>query len=609
MRDIFARIAFFCAILFCWTPAVSAQGIDSEIEQMVFSGATQSQIEDYLLLAEDRERNRLDLNAASGLELEQSGLFTPFQRASLLEYRKEYGRILSFEELALVDGFSAGFVGQIAPFVTLEGPRRQSGKSLKIRSRYKYKSGEKGLHCYNRVRLEAGPLRAGLLAESDAGEKLPADYLGWYLTFKTGGFDILLGDYTACFGQGLAMWNAFSMASASSPSSLLRRPAGLAPYASADENRALRGLAVRYAGRGGVQASVFTSVAGVDARLGDGGYTSIMTTGYHRTIAEKESKNAMREYLAGGNISFGGDCFRISLTALAYSYSKHNARRQAPYNQFQMYDGWMGNASLEAVYSSGHWRFFAEAASDARFHAAALAGVSLTASYDFEACLMARYYDKSYIATHAGAYSTISSISNQAGGTLAVLVRPLRSLLITSMTEAVYYPWLRYRVDGPSFAVYEKLRAEYKLGRFTAQLQDNYMFQSSDGSHKHSFKASFQLGNGPWKGSICAGWVLLARRDGPSSGLAVAAAASKSFLNDRINLTASVAYYDAARYDARVYIYEGDLPGSFSLQYYYGKGIAARCMVKAKAGRRLTLSAVAVGSSQPQVRVQADISF
>ena len=608
MRDIFARIAFFCAILFYWLP-VAAQSVETEIEQMVFSGATQSQIEDYLLQAEERTRRRLDLNVASGFQLEQSGMFTPFQIASLLDYRKEFGRILTFEELKLVDGFSDAFVKQIAPFVTLSEEKPQQVKSLQIRSRYKFKKGEEGVHCYNRIRLEAGPLRVGVLAESDAGEKPPADYLGWYLTFKTGSFDILLGDYTACFGQGLAMWNAFSMENASSPSSLLRRPAGLAPYASADENRALRGVAVRYGGRGRAEASLFASAAGVDARLEDDGYTSIFTTGYHRTIAEQAAKNAMREYLAGGNFTFRGDCFRVSMTAVAYSYSKHNARKVMPYNRFQMYDGWMGNAALEAVYSRGHWRFFAEAATDARFHAAAVAGASVTASYNFEASLMARYYDKSYIATHAGAYSTISSVSNQAGATLAVLARPARALLITSMTEAVHYPWLRYRVDGPSFAVYEKLKAEYALGRLTVQLQDNYVFQSSDSSHKHSLKGTLRLEIGGWKGTLCVGGVMVRSPEETPCGIAAAATLAKSFWDGRISVTASLAYYDAEQYDARVYIYEADLPGSFSLQYYYGKGIAARCLVKARFGRRFALSAVAVAAGQPQARVQADINF
>ena len=140
-------------------------------------------------------------------------------------------------------------------------------------------------------------------------------------------------------------------------------------------------------------------------------------------------------------------------------------------------------------------------------------------------------------------------------------------------------------------------------------MQDNYVLQSSDNSHKHSPKGTLKFESGSWKGTLCVGCVVVMRPDETLSGVAAAATLAKSFLGGRMSLTASLAYYDAGQYDARVYIYEGDLPGSFSLQYYYGKGIAARGLVRAKAGRRLTLSAVAVAAKVPEARVQADINF
>lgn len=607
MRDFLSKIALCGAIFFCWP--LTAQDIDVDIEQMVEQGASQGEIEDYLQQVEERAAKKVDLNAAGRETLEQSGLFTPFQIASLLEYRKEYGSILSMEEVALVDGFSNGFVARIAPFVTLDGGGNGHRESLQIRSRFKYKSGTEGLHQYNRVLMEAGCIKAGLLAESDPGEKPLADYLGWYLSYEKGRFAALAGDYAACFGQGLALWNAFSMTGTSAPSSLLRRPKGVAPYKSADECRALRGLALKYGFTRGWEASLFASAAGVDARLGPNGYTSLPITGYHRTIYEKGCKNAMLEYLAGGNLTFRGDCFQAGMTAVAYSYNEHNARKVTDYNRYQMYDGWMGNLALDALMSRGHWRLFAEAAVDANLHLAAVAGAVLTASYNFEGSVLLRYYDKGYIAPHAGAHSTTSSVSNQYGAAVALLARPFRNLTVASFTEAVRYPWVRYRIDGPSAAVYEKARAEYALKPFTLILQDNYVFQSYDLSHKHSLKGSFKYDESPWKGSFVAG-VVLVRRPGESlSGFAAAATAARSFSRGRWSVAASFSYYTAEDYDARVYIYEGDLPGSFSLNYYYGKGIAARCLVKVKVGSHISLSGIAVAAAHFEARFQADINF
>lgn len=617
MRDFLSVIALSGAIFLFWMPASaqSPQGRDLEsvIEQMAEEGVSEEAIEDYLqqLLPEE---GRINLNTASRESLERCGLFTRFQIASLLEYRADYGALLSVQELAMVDGFGAETVARLAPFISLKGDDADAGVRLQARSRYRYKSTVAGLHQYNRVLFEKGGLKAGVLAESDAGEIALVDYIGAYVGYQKGRWNILAGDYSACLGQGLAVWNAFCFTGATAPASVMRRPRGIEPYKSAEESMALRGVALEYRLQGGFQAAVFVSAAGVDARVEEEGYKSLPATGYHRTIAEKAAKNAMREYLAGGHITRRGEWFEAGITAVAYSFSEHNARQRQPYNQFQMYDGWMGNLSADAVVGIGHWRLFAEVAADAKCHLAAVAGAVLSASYNFEASASVRYYDKAYIAPHAGAYSTISSVSNQAGAVFSLLWRPLRGMTVTSFSEAVYYPWQRYRIPEPSWAVYEKARAEYSAGGWTLSLQDNYVWQSHIRRHKHSIKGVSKWEGGRWKASVRAGAVVFR---GPlagvsasgSSGVATSVSVAREFGRRRHSVTASVSFYDAADYDSRVYLYESDLPGSFSAQYYFGKGIAARCLVKIKPCPKVVLSCVAVVSAAPEVRLQADYNF
>ena len=603
MKVLFRKIALLGAIFFFSWP-VCGQIAESAVEQMAEEGASADDIEEYL-----QQLLPLNLNEAGEDILRQSGLFSPFQIASLLDYRKAYGALLSMQELQAVDGFSKEFVAAIEPYVILKQEDAAVRTKAEIRSRYKYKSGTEGVHQYNRFILETGRVRAGLLAESDAGEMPLVDHVGGYLEYRKGRWKALLGDYSACFGQGLAIWNAFSFTGASSPASVLKRPRGILPYKSADENKALRGLALGCEIGGGWSATAFASVAGVDARVEEGGYTSLPVTGYHRTIYERKCKNAMREYAGGVNISFVRDWFHAGVTAVAYSYSEHNRRKVMPYNQYQLYDGLHGNLSADLLFSAGHWRFFAEGAVDSGLKPAALAGAVFTPSYSFEGSCLVRYYDKGYIAPHAGAYSSISSVSNQAGAVLSLLWRPLRGVMLTSFTEAVHYPYLRYRVDAPSAAFYEKVKAEYSISFWTISLQDNYVWQSADGSRKHSLKGGVKFEKEPWKATLRSGVVIFTADGTTESGAAISASASRSFFRGRLSVTAGAAYFSASSYDARVYIFESDLPGNFSLQYYYGKGIAARTLVKVKSGRRLTLSVMGVLSATVECRLQADYKF
>ena len=140
-------------------------------------------------------------------------------------------------------------------------------------------------------------------------------------------------------------------------------------------------------------------------------------------------------------------------------------------------------------------------------------------------------------------------------------------------------------------------------------MQDNYRWQSYDRQHKHSLKAAVRYESGVWKVQLRGGAVLLLGASDSGSGTAATLSASRSFNRDRLTVMASAAYYSTGSYDTRVYLYEGDLPGNFSLQYYYGKGIAARGLVKIKIGRRWSLSLLGVASGCPECRMQADYKF
>ena len=61
----------------------------------------------------------LELNTCSRSRLVSSELMNAFQAASLLDWRNRSGDILSYTELALVDGFSQEYAEALKPFTSL----------------------------------------------------------------------------------------------------------------------------------------------------------------------------------------------------------------------------------------------------------------------------------------------------------------------------------------------------------------------------------------------------------------------------------------------------------------------------------------------------------
>ena len=85
--------------------------------------------------------NPIELNLSSVSDLQKSGLFTYYQIVSLTDYRTRHGDLISFTELASVDGFTQVLVAALSPFVSLESWKilRESGQDpvsqdLSIRS-------------------------------------------------------------------------------------------------------------------------------------------------------------------------------------------------------------------------------------------------------------------------------------------------------------------------------------------------------------------------------------------------------------------------------------------------------------------------------------------
>ncbi|MBQ9462988.1 MAG: hypothetical protein IJU68_04950 [Bacteroidales bacterium] len=167
-------------------------------------------------------------------------MFNAFQVASLLDYRKRGGDILSFTELGLVDGFTPELSEALKLFVKLESSkapgetaslaihhdlmlrvaaRKNDDVGLAAGLRYKMTLGNAGeFNWASRTTYSNPNPSLGTLSAAYYGNK----YLG----------KVVLGHFNARFGQGLAQWSGFSLSHYSSVTSFQRRGTGFSPTGS-----------------------------------------------------------------------------------------------------------------------------------------------------------------------------------------------------------------------------------------------------------------------------------------------------------------------------------------------------------------------------------------
>ena len=271
----------------------------------------------------------LDLNACTRSAMLSSGLFSPFQAASLLDRRMRDGDILSYTELGYTDGFTPELARALSHFVVLRS-RNPPGKpsvpqlhaSLLLRTSC---SGSSSVPAA-RAALQTAAAHSTSGANSTAFGKNPSAATSSFASGKNDPFSgsaafgiktaislegrldafwsarksysdrtfgpgtislaiygksipgrILLGDYSARFGQGLLLWSGFSIAGFSSVQSFRRNASGLS--ASSSFTRTLHGIGLDLAlGRSTISAVWSTPVQSTNPRLLALNYNHIFRT-------------------------------------------------------------------------------------------------------------------------------------------------------------------------------------------------------------------------------------------------------------------------------------------------------------------------------------------
>jgi hypothetical protein len=548
---------------------------------------TREAIEDFL-------NNPLRINIASLAEMEAFPLFTRFMAVSLFDYIKRNGAVLSIYELSAIPGFNQEIAESLSPFVDLSAERQLTIKNISkilaegrsqilLRGSFYTKKQEGYLpiskeelekrpnsryvgppgRVYGQYKFEVpGLIKFSATTEKDPGEKI-GDYIGFALQAeRIACFNrVVAGDFTARFGQGLVLWNAPSLFSSTTTSSLIKQELGLTSFSSTDENRAFRGVGVSAGSKRGVLSILFSSKR-VDSRIVEEGFTSLLTTGLHNTITTLERRKNLTLSSAGVNYSYSTDRLKGGVTLAAFKFShpyagrdSAQARRQARFGNFG------GNAGLDFYAHVGNFRLFGEIASDLAFSPAMLTGIVWKRSYNLDISLAARYYSDDYLSLFGGALSKNGKMRGERRVDAILNYRGNRGANIKG--------WLSY-ADGSkalragaeisiplSKSLEMLIKADYREERSALRLQMEWV-----SGKIFTLVARGEANLAGIKESLSAGWM--------AYGELIALTPSGN-----AGASARVAIFNTPVWDNRVYAYERDLLYGFSVPALYGKGV--RC--------------------------------
>lgn len=466
---------------------------------------------DWVELLESRGGSRIRINDARP---RAGGLLTEYQLASLADYRSRHGDILSWEELALVDGFTREAVAALKPFLSLDSTRLPgSTDTLKTRARALLRYSLKAVG--GKMRVDGPAWRLGAAWRGRDGT-----FHGEYNWRR---LRAVAGDFNVRWGQGLAVWSGFSMESLSTVAAFNRRSGGIAPVWSFNSAPVFRGGAVEWA-PGRFKAAAFASFKGDAAvhaewlaRMGQLGITATRAAGGAFCVAVDGRVNWKGMDLAGEAAWKGYPAGRGS-PALRMAFGTPVA------------DGGRLALQLRLLPS--------------RFSGKKAGEYGLAAGWAWRS-------------------SRWQSLSGRTGFGSSV---PAHELSLTADVAALPLPgtdperlqiraWASWKWQfAPAWALELRLTERYR----------------SYERPRTAVRADLRYGSGPWQGTFRNELV----RCGKAGWLSYLEGGRKE---GDFSLFGRVSVFATGSWDARVYCYERDVPGSFSVPAYAGRGLSFSC--------------------------------
>lgn len=621
-------ILIFIVVVFCakgqQAESVLRDQLQTLLEQ-VLEDDENADVEQLLSELAKREENPININSAVATDFEPLFFLSPLQVDALLAYRDQYGPVLSQYELASVEGFSNELAALTGMFLSFESEPRLArigrikqelllrGTRL-LEEQAGYRDGKfEGLpeKLYTRYRFSRDAVQFGVTAEKDAGESFLGksntggfDFYSGFMRFEIGkrNSSVVLGDYVVQFGQGLMAWQGFAMGKSTDVERIARFNQGIKPYSSTDENNYMRGVGanLRF---GKFQIQPFVSYKSFDANTdsigGEKVFTSIQTSGLHRTASEIEDKNSVNSLVGGCQIAFQTGNFLLGLSAMETRYEFPLKRSEDLYNRFLFSGDRITNFSLNYRYTINKLYMFGETAvSNHAF--AGLNGFLFQPVGQVSFSGLYRNISKKYNSPIAAAFTENSRVNDEQGVYLGIRVLPVAGLSVNAYADFFEYKWIKYTTAAPGKGKEFVLRADYNLNRewkvYARYFYERKPLKISSGKTRYDEDQIRQGVRAQLDGQISPVFSVRTRfensfykHDHHATGFFISQDLSFQPDNNRTKIWLRLAYFNTDDYDSRIYAYENDLLYQFSIPAFYGEGLRSYVNGKVKICEKVDL--------------------
>jgi hypothetical protein len=456
------------------------------------------------------------------------------------------------------------------------------GPAMKVLTKYKFTGGN---------------FSGGFTIEKDQGEKffcqgtMSPDFFSANISYSGKGVvrHVILGDYSARFGQGTNINTGISTGLSLTSQGYMSATNEIKPYTSTDENIFFRGIATTLSVKN-LEISLFCSRNKIDATLGtSSGYSAdyienLYKSGTHNTSSLLLKRDAVSESALGVNISYN---FRIVRIGMVWSENRFSLPARPDYSDPEQIYSFRGETSTAGsfYYNSMIKRIllYGEVSANDIKKYSIVQGLSLRPSDRLIINFLFWKYSPGYTSFHgkgpggsSGSYSEQSILGN-------FTFEAARHLFISGGCSIRNYPWLRYRCSSPSLCVKREAGIKYVPSeKLEFDCLYSYRLSMVDQTETNGIPPLKQMISKGLKfvirysihDNLTSGTRVDYKIAYPSAGKGVLLMEDLNYRFSSFPLSVWVRYciFKTDDYDSRIYTWENDLLHTFSIPALYGNG-------------------------------------
>ncbi len=577
----------------------------------------------FLEFLENARRRPLDLNRAGREELYALRMLSQLQIESFLQYREQLGPLLSIQELQAVPGWEVADIRRVLPYVGVntsiderygsvwQGLWRGRSELLLRWGRpvpWAVRSAEgspdalgmRFTHIFGRR------LRFGFTAEKDPGEAFFRGSNPRGFDFYSGHFyvqqthsvvrAVLLGDYSVQLGQGLLLQTRFAPGKSAETMSIVRGGGAFAPYTAFGEALFLRGgvVTLQLGRRWEVTALVSHRrrdanwrevLDSADLAPRERFFTSLLSSGLHRTPAEIRNEGAVGESVLGAVLAYRRREAHLAMNAVDIRYDAPWRPTPALYRLYAFQGQRLTSFSADYSWRRRNWYAFGETAYSLGGGVATLNGLLFSTDPRVTLALLHRYFDPRYQAFYAAPFAETSGATNEHGLYTGIEMRFGRTWQVNAYADAWRHPWLRFGTNAPSQGreylgrvIWTPKRGVSFYALWFGETKERNSAGSSERilvEHRRRrlrLHAAYRVSGGVEMRSR-AEWTRFSVADAPfSRGFLAYHEVLVRPLQSRLSGLGRFVIFDTQDYDARIYAFENDLFAAVSIPGFAGRG-------------------------------------